>query len=131
MRRLKSFLLIIPLLVISFIIIRFLASFFLITASQSPESETLLTESVSPDGTYSIKAFRTNPGATVDFSIRCYVSSKEYTGKIYDAYHEATVRIEWISNDIISINGKRIDLSKKEAYSWKNNGRKTLFKSSN
>ena len=90
-------------------------------ASQSSESETLLAESISPSGTYSVKAYRTNPGATIDFSIRCYVVSNNYTGKIYDAYHEATVKMEWISEDVICINGRNIDLSKRETYLWHKN----------
>ncbi|MBR5217231.1 MAG: hypothetical protein IKV68_02605 [Oscillospiraceae bacterium] len=120
MKYIKNFLLLLSTLVVVLLLAVFCFSVVGIVSSQSPESDTLLMESHSPNGTYLVKAFRTNPGATVDYSIRCYVSSKNYTGKIYDAYHEASVSIEWITDDVVSINDKQIDLSKKEAYSWRN-----------
>lgn len=41
--------------------------------SQTDTQETFLMASQSPDGKYNLEAYRTEPGATVDFSIRVYL----------------------------------------------------------
>lgn len=56
----------------------FLANVFLISTlkigiSQKNAPETYLTASQSPNGKYRLEAYRTEPGATVDFSIRVYM----------------------------------------------------------
>ncbi len=45
---------------------------FHIGTSQKNNAEVLLTSSSSPDGKYNLKAYRTEPGATVDFSVKVY-----------------------------------------------------------
>lgn len=54
--------------------------------SQRNSEETLLVTSVSPEGTYELEAYKTQPGATVDFSIKVYDVSQDKR-LIYNAYH--------------------------------------------
>lgn len=83
--------------------------------------ETLICSSTSPTGNYLLEAYRTEPGATVDFSIRVYIVRDKIKTLIYDAYHESDATIVWLSEHIVSINGKSLDLSKAEEYNWRDN----------
>ena len=59
-----------------------------IGGSQTNNSETFLMASQSPDGKYNLEAYRTEPGATVDFSVRVYLTTGDRKTINYDAYHE-------------------------------------------
>lgn len=89
--------------------------------SQSNTQETLIESSLSPDGKYALEAYKTEPGATVDFSIKVYVKTDGNKELIYNAYHEYKVEIKWVNNSQVSINGKTLDLSKNETFDWQNN----------
>ncbi len=86
--------------------------------TQNNLEESLLLSSESPNGQYTIEAYRTEPGATVDFSIKVYLIENEKV-LIYNAYHEYEAEILWITNSKVSINGKILDLTKKEKYDWR------------
>ena len=86
--------------------------------SQTNNPETFLMTSQSPDGKYNLEAYRTAPGATVDFSIKVYLTIDDKKSIIYDAYHEYEVEIVWINNATVSINGKTLDISQGEKYDW-------------
>ena len=90
-----------------------------IVKSQENSPETFITSSQSPDGEYILEAYRTEPGATVDFSIKVYEVTGNTKTLIYDAYHESDVQIFWVNNTIVSINGKELDLSCEETYDWR------------
>lgn len=67
-----------------------------------------LTDETSPDGTYTIKAYRNNGGATTSNSIRgelVFNQRNSKTKNIYWNYREDTVEIEWVDNDTVIING--------------------------
>lgn len=87
--------------------------------SQTNNPETFLMASQSPDGKYNLEAYRTEPGATVDFSIRVYLITDDRKSIIYDAYHEYEAKIVWIGNTTVSINGKTLDISQGEKYDWR------------
>ena len=87
--------------------------------SQTNNPETFLIASQSPDGKYNLEAYRTEPGATVDFSIRVYLTTNDKKSLIYDAYHEYEAKIVWIDNTMVSINGKTLDISQGEKYNWR------------
>lgn len=87
--------------------------------SQTNNPETFLIVSQSPDGKYNLEAYRTEPGATVDFSIRVYLTTNDKKSLIYDAYHEYEAKIVWIDNTTVSINGKTLDISQGEKYNWR------------
>ncbi len=90
-----------------------------IGSSQNNNQETFLISSQSPDGVYKLEAYRTEPGATVDFSIRVYMINGNQKNIIYDAYHEYDAQIVWIDNSVVSINGKSLDISRGEKYDWR------------
>ena len=93
-----------------------------IAASQKYNQETLLLSSQSPDEKYNLYAYKTNPHATVDFSIKVYLVEESGKRKlIYNAYHEYDAEIIWIDNEIVLINDKTLDLSKGEKYDWRRN----------
>ncbi len=74
-----------------------------------PEGD-FLTEQISPDGTYTLKAYVVGGGATVDFSVRGELVWNETKKKktIYWQYHEEKAVINWINNDTVEINGKKL-----------------------
>ena len=85
-------------------------------------SEENISTSISPDKTYTLEAYKVNGSATVDYSIKVYkLSDTMLFGKtlIYNKYHEYDAEIKWINNDIVSINGIVLDLSKNETYDWR------------
>ncbi|MCM3387136.1 DUF5412 domain-containing protein [Ureibacillus chungkukjangi] len=70
-----------------------------------------LTEETSPDGKYTVKAYVTNGGATVAYTVRgeLVFNEKEHKSKnIYWNYREDTAHIKWISNDEVEINGHKL-----------------------
>lgn len=74
-------------------------------------SEELIIDSSSFDGTYNIKAYIVNGGATVDWAIRCYLTTNNKHKKIiYYEYHVNDVKINWVDNDTVIINDHKIDL---------------------
>ena len=90
-----------------------------IEVSQTNNEDKYLLTSISPDGTYVLEAYRTEPGATVAFSIKVYIVNDDERRLIYNAYHENQANIIWIDNNLVSINEKRLDLSKNETYDWR------------
>ena len=84
-------------------------------------TEKFLMSSVSPDGNYYLKAYRTEPGATVDFSIKVYIVEDSREKQIYNRYHESSVTITWIDNSTVQINNISLDLSKQQTYDWQKN----------
>ena len=84
---------------------------FIIAKSQRCEEDTYLLTSQSPDGKYTLKAYRTEPGATIDFSVKVYLVSENTKTLIYNVYHEYTADIIWIDNCTVKINGMQINLS--------------------
>ncbi len=89
--------------------------------SQNNQQESLIAQSVSPNNKYKLEAYKTQPGATVDFSIKVYIINNGNKTMIYNAYHEYNVDIKWIDNTRVNINGKQLDLSKNEVYDWRKN----------
>ena len=75
-------------------------------------SEELLGETVSSDGKYKVEAYLINGGATVDWSVKCYLREGEIKKEIYRDYHINEANMIWIDNDTISINNHNIDLPK-------------------
>lgn len=73
-------------------------------------SEELLGETVSSDGKYKVEAYLINGGATLDWSVKCYLREGESKKEIYRDYHINEANMIWIDNDTISINNHNIDL---------------------
>lgn len=90
-----------------------------IANSQKNVQETFLRSSESPDGKFNLEAYRTEPGATVDYSVRVYMINGNQKEIIYNAYHESEAKIDWVDNTTVSINGKTLDMSSGETYDWR------------
>ena len=99
----------------------FLIPIWNIGTPQANNQETFLVSSQSRDGKYKLEAYKTEPGATVDFSIKVYMVEGSQKELIYDAYHEYEVQIAWVNNSTVSINGKILNLSLGEKYDWRTN----------
>jgi hypothetical protein len=72
-----------------------------------------LTEEISPSGTYTLKAYVTNRGATVSYAVRGELVFNEKEGKsetIYWNYREETADITWADDDTVIINGQTLDV---------------------
>ncbi|WP_429993264.1 DUF5412 domain-containing protein [Metabacillus fastidiosus] len=77
-----------------------------------PEGE-FLTEQISPDGKYTLKAYITNGGATTAYSVRGELIFHERNNKkknIYWEYREETASINWIDHDTVVINGHKLNV---------------------
>lgn len=90
-----------------------------IANSQKNVQETFLCSSESPDDKFNLEAYRTEPGATVDYSVRVYMINGNQKEIIYNAYHESEAKIDWVDNTTVSINGKTLDMSSGETYDWR------------
>ena len=116
----------------SFVIIGIMASifyglyyYFFNSMESLPQGE-FLCESTSPQGTYLVRLFRTNPALSAGGTRGEVISHK--TGRrrtIYWEYNRnldevgsAGKEILWESDDIVSINGKRLKLPN-ETYDWR------------
>ena len=73
-------------------------------------SEEFLGETVSSDGKYKVEVYLINGGATVDWSVKCYLREGDIKKEIYRDYHINEANMIWIDNDTISINNHNIDL---------------------
>lgn len=72
-----------------------------------------LIEAASPDGTYSLKAYLINGGATTPLMIRgelVFNKLNHKTKNIYWSAHEDQAVITWSDNDTIIINGHSLDV---------------------
>ncbi len=72
-----------------------------------------LTEEMSPDGTYTVRAYLNNGGATTSYSIRgelVFNKNNSKTKNIYWNYREETAEIEWIDNYTVIINGHTLEV---------------------
>jgi hypothetical protein len=80
--------------------------------SRLPQGE-FLTEETSPNGTYTLKAYVTNGGATVSYAVRgelVFNGKGDKTKNIYWKYREETADITWKDDDTVVINGRTLDV---------------------
>jgi len=108
----KKVVIIIGLLVISLVGYGVYWAFF--DMNRLPTGE-YLTEKTSPEGTYTLKTYLVDGGATTSYSIRgelVFNNKDKKTKNIYWNYREETADIEWINNDTVIINGHSLDVPK-------------------
>lgn len=107
-------------IIVILLVISILVALLLILLNISaPAAEELILTTISPDSTYILEAYRTEPGATVDFSVKVYIIDGDKKKLIYNSYHEREADIIWITDDTVSINGKKLNLSQNDTYNWK------------
>ncbi|MBV1757797.1 MAG: DUF5412 domain-containing protein [Dethiosulfatibacter sp.] len=73
----------------------------------------LISEKISPDGVYTVKAYLTNGGATVAYAIRGELNFNTANRKpknIYWNYREEDATIEWMDENTVIINGIELDV---------------------
>ena len=73
----------------------------------------LITESISPEGTYTINAYLYNGGATTSYVVLgelVFNKENKKSKKIYWQYKEENAVIEWIDDDTVLINGVQLEL---------------------
>ena len=104
------------------IIAKFLYGLFSFFGSEGLPKGELITEAISPDRSYSIKAYLVNGGATVDYAIRGELFDNKRRTRIkniYWNYHESSAYIDWIDNETVIINNRRLNI-KTDEYDWRN-----------
>lgn len=81
----------------------------------------MITEVVSPNGEYTLKAYLVNGGATVSYAIRGELNFNNKYRKpknIYWNYREEEAKVEWTDEDTVVINGHSLDVPH-EVYDWR------------
>jgi hypothetical protein len=80
--------------------------------SRLPKDE-LISQATSPDGTFTIKAYRSNGGATTSYAILGELSFNKENKKFTNIYwnnHEDQAILEWMDDDTVVINGHELDV---------------------
>ncbi|PJO45563.1 DUF5412 domain-containing protein [Lysinibacillus xylanilyticus] len=83
----------------------------------------LIAESTSPQGTYTVKAYVSDAGATTSFSVLgelVFNHEKRKSKKIYWQYRENRAYINWRDDDTVSINGVTLNVPD-ETYDFRDN----------
>ncbi|MEX3745512.1 MULTISPECIES: DUF5412 domain-containing protein [Lysinibacillus] len=83
----------------------------------------LIAESTSPQGTYTVKAYVSDAGATTSSTVLgelVFNHEKRKSKKIYWQYRESEAYIYWSDDDTVSINGVTLDLPD-ETYDYRGN----------
>lgn len=89
--------------------------------SHLPTGE-FLTEEVSPDGSYTLKVYVTNGGATVSYAVRgelIFNNQNKKPKNIYWNYREENAVIEWVDDQTVIINGHSLKVPN-ETFDFRN-----------
>ncbi|WP_283591542.1 DUF5412 family protein [Clostridium butanoliproducens] len=114
-RKIIFMMIIIPILIIGYIIYHLFFSL-----NNLPEG-VFLNEFKSPKGTYTVRAYICNGGATVDYAIRAELienNKKNSTKNFYWEYKAYNIEVEWIDETTININNHIIYLPN-GSYDWR------------
>jgi hypothetical protein len=85
-----------------------------------PVGKDLIKTSYSPDHHYSVKIYRVDGGATIDYAIQGEISGPLWFKKIvFNDYKVDYAKIYWQNNTTISINSHKINLEKGESYDFR------------
>jgi hypothetical protein len=79
-----------------------------------------LSESTSSNGTYTIKSYLCNGGATVDYAVRGELITNTKNNKVKNIYWDYKINksdITWEDDDTVIINGHKINLPN-DIYDW-------------
>lgn len=105
-------------LIATIIYITIYTSFY--SMSRLPQGE-FISETVSSDGKYTIKAYLCNGGATTDYAVRGELinNGNNKVKNIFWQYRVTDANFIWLDNDTVKINGNEIDLPNGK-YDWRN-----------
>ena len=87
---------------------------------QRIDGQQQLSQSTSPDGSYTVTAYLNNGGATTDYAVLCSVKNND-TGEernIYWNYHCDSAHIAWLDDTTVTINGVVLDVEN-DTYDWR------------
>jgi Family of unknown function (DUF5412) len=72
----------------------------------------LIFEKTSPSGTYTVRTYLNNGGATVNYAVLgvLYSNEKNDSKNIYWQYEESAGIIKWVDEDTVKINGEKINI---------------------
>ncbi|MET0785510.1 MAG: DUF5412 family protein [Paenisporosarcina sp.] len=90
--------------------------YFFFNIDRLPDGE-LITEEVSPTGIYTVRTYVSNVHSTVAPAVRgevIYHNKNDRKRNLYWAYRIEEGKIEWISEHVVSINGRVLDVRKDE-----------------
>lgn len=96
-----------------------MGAIFLLSACGFFSSEEHIATSTSPNKIHTVEAYRLNGGATTAYSINVYLTDNNKKKLIYTKYREYKADINWIDDNIVTINEIMLDLSKNEVYNWR------------
>jgi hypothetical protein len=102
------------------IILLLILNYFFFNTNHLPKGD-FMTEAKSPNGEYTVRAYLSNGGATVAFSVRGevdYHDKRNKTKNIYWGYREDQAEIIWLDDQTVSINGVELDV-RKDVYDWR------------
>ena len=87
---------------------------------QRIDGQKYLTESSSPNGTYTVTAYLNNGGATTSYSVLGTLKNNKNgkTKNIYWQYRCQKAEIEWLNEESIRINGVELNV-KNEIYDYR------------
>lgn len=79
-----------------------------------------LTESTSPNGTFTVTSYLNNGGATTSYAVLGTLKNNENgkTKNIYWQYRCEKAEMEWLNNETIKINGIELNV-KNEIYDYR------------
>lgn len=83
----------------------------------------LIAESTSPQGTYTVKAYVSDAGATISYAVLgelVFNHEKRKSKKIYWQYRVSEAYIKWSDDDTVSINGVTLNVPD-ETYDYREN----------
>jgi hypothetical protein len=89
---------------------------------QRLDGQEYLTESSSPDGTYTVTAYLNNGGATTSYAVLGTLANNA-NGKVKNIYWEyrcEKAEMEWLNDETIRINGIVLNV-KKDIYDFRRN----------
>ncbi|ARU60080.1 hypothetical protein CBW65_02680 [Tumebacillus avium] len=97
----------------------FTVYYFFYSMNRLPEGE-YLSQTNSPNMTYTIEFYLVNGGATTDFSIRGELVTAETNERenIYWEYRREDVKAVWTDEHTVVINGHKLDV-RKDKYDWR------------
>lgn len=78
-----------------------------------PKGEEIVGQSVSPNNQYDVKVFRSSGGATNPWTLRGVVhDNKSEKNRVIYWNEGEKVKISWVNNTTVIINGKKINVIK-------------------
>ena len=89
---------------------------------QNIKGEEHIATYTSPNGTYELEIFRNNGGATTSYAILGVLhkqSNSKYSRNIYWENRQEDAEVEWIDDNTVMINNKRIENVEKDKYDFR------------